>query len=145
MDFDAVRATVEDVVEALWATDPMEHLIVRSGWPAASCENVSAAIAVILQDRGLGEWTYVQRSRPGEVNSHAWLELRDLRGVTEFSIDRTLEQFPEWNEPYVGLGLTPAAHVFTVARWESPVWELDWIEYRFGRRLIRAVRAQLAR
>ena len=145
MDMGAVESTVEDVVAALWATDPMDHLIVRQGWPGASCENVSAAIAVVLEDRGLGTWTYVRASRPGERNSHAWLEWEDEKGAALFSIDRTLEQFPEWRGPYIGAGASPAASVFTEDLWKGRVWDLDWIELDIGHRLIHAVREQLSR
>lgn len=142
MNFDAVRRTVEDVIEALWATDPLEKLIVRQGWPGASCENVAVAVAAVLEDRGLGQWAYVQANRPGELNGHAWLEWRDTDGTVRFSIDRTLHQFEEWSEPFVGEGMTPAAAVFTVRSWEGVIWELPWIETSM-RKLIPAVREQL--
>jgi len=77
MDFAAVRQTVNDTIDALWRTDPRDALFVRGPKVAASREPVSIAIAALLQDRGLGEWTFVQASKPGEVNGHAWLELRD--------------------------------------------------------------------
>lgn len=143
MNIAAVRDVVEDVVDALWATDPIEHLIVREGWPGASCENVSAAIAVVLEDRGFGRWTYVGASRPGESNSHAWLEWRNTSGFVQFSIDRTLEQFREWNEPFVGKGRTPAAAVFTHVHTECAIWDLPWMHLDVGQRLARLVREQL--
>lgn len=31
VDVDAVRATVKDVIDAMWATDPRERLFVRQG------------------------------------------------------------------------------------------------------------------
>lgn len=145
MDLEALHRSVEDVVDALWATDPREHLIVRDGWPAASCENVSAAIAVVLEERGLGRWTYVQASRPGETGSHAWLELRDARGMALYSIDRTLEQFPEWRGPFLGKGPSPASKEFTVVRWQGSVSQIDWMNQEYGLRLIEAVREQLSR
>lgn len=139
-----LERAVDDVVAALWATDPMDHLIVRQGWPGASCENVSAAIAVVLEDRGLGTWTYVQASRPGERNSHAWLEWEDSNGAPLLSIDRTLEQFPEWREPFIGRGASPAASVFTDVLWRGCVWDLDWIHLDIGHKLINSVRDQLS-
>jgi len=96
MNFDAVRSTVDDVIPAMWDTSPRGRLLVREGWPAASCENVAVAVAAILEDRGFGQWTFVVSSRPGEDNSHAWLEWRDSTGNVVFSIDPTLHQLDRW-------------------------------------------------
>ncbi|WP_434157565.1 hypothetical protein [Clavibacter michiganensis] len=147
MNFDDVRTTVDDVLAAMWRTHPYEHLFVRDGWPAASCESVAVAVAVVLEDRGLGQWTMVTAGRPGEANGHAWLELRDVDGTALFSIDPTLHQFPELSSgPFVGEGCTPAVYEFTDVRSEGSVWDWKWLgdETQIPRRLIRAVRAQLA-
>jgi len=142
----AVRATVEEVIDAMWATDPMEHLFVRNGWPGASCENVSIAVAATLEDRGLGQWTFVQASRPGELNGHAWLESYAQDGTVIFSIDATLHQFDGYSYPFVGEGVTPAAAEFTNVNYRGSIWEWPWLggDHQIFRRLICAVREQLA-
>lgn len=146
MNFDAVREIVDDVIDAMWATDPRENLFVRDGWPGASCEHVAVAVAAVLEDRGLGQWTFVQASRPGEINGHAWLEWRDQRGTVLFAIDPTLQQFEHHTKPFVGEGTTPAAREFTDVHYEGVIWEWPWLgtENQVFRRLIRAVRTQLA-
>jgi hypothetical protein len=147
VNFDDVRTTVDDVIAAMWRTHPYEHLFVRDGWPAASCESVAVAVAAVLEDRDLGQWTMVTAGRPGEANGHAWLELRDDDGTVMFSIDYTLDQFPELsNGPFIEEGRTPAVYEFTDVRSEGSVWEWEWLgdETQIPRRLIQAVRAQLA-
>ena len=93
-------------------------------WPGMWCEWASIGIAEVLHERGLGEWTFVQASRPGETNGHAWLEFRDMDGNARYSIDATLHQFPEYDAPYVGPGRTPAAGEFTCVNFAGP-WK-DW-------------------
>lgn len=146
VDYNAVHETVDDVIDAMWATDRAEGLFVRDGWPGASCEHVAVAVAAVLEDRGLGQWTFVQASRPGELNGHAWLEWRDQRGTALFSIDPTLHQFEHHPKPFVGEGTTPAAYEFTDVHYEGAVWEWPWLgsEDKVFRRLIRAVRTHLA-
>ena len=145
MDFDAVRGIVDDVIEAMWATDPRDRLFVRDGWPGASCENVAVSVAAVLEDRGLGRWTYVVASRPNELNGHAWLEWRAPDGTTLFTIDPTLHQFDKWAGPFVGEGPTPAADEFTDVRWEGIIWDWPYLgnDRQIFRRLIHAVRKQL--
>lgn len=139
-----MHGTVDDVIDALWATDPRENLIVRHGWPGGSCDNVAVAVAAVLEDRGLGRWTYVQASRPDESNGHAWLEWRDVHGTVQYSIDPTLHQFEEWARPFISEGATPATDLFTIRNQECSIWELTWIELDIGQRLISLVREQLA-
>lgn len=125
VNYEDASATVDDVIAALWATDPREHLIVREGWPGGSCENVVVAVAAVLEQRGFGRWNFVRASRPNEQNGHAWLEMRDSDGTVQFSIDPTLHQFPRWSGPFVGEGATPAADMFTFRRDDCVIWELD--------------------
>jgi hypothetical protein len=146
VDYIAVRATVEDVIDAMWATDPREHLFVRDGWPGASCENVAVAVAATLEDRGLGQWTFVQASRPEELNGHAWLEWVEPDGITDFSIDPTLHQFDGHSGPFIEKGATPAAKEFTEVQYRGPIWEWPYLgtDEQIFRRLIRAVQEQLS-
>ena len=147
MDFDAVRQTAGEVIEAMWAADPQDARFPRKRWPEGSCEQVAVAMAAVLEDRGLGEWTFVTAGRPGKTNGHAWLEARNADGAVVFSIDPTLMQFLEWSEPFIGEGKTPAAAHFTIVRWEGAVWEWPHLGGENGifRELIRAVREELAR
>lgn len=75
IDIDAARGTEADVINAMRATDRRDHLFVRGGWPAASCEHVAVAAAV-LEHRCLGSWILVAASRPGELNGHGRLKRR---------------------------------------------------------------------
>ncbi|WP_374313773.1 hypothetical protein [Microbacterium sp.] len=104
MNFDQVRETVDDVIAAMFATDPDERLFIREWWPGASCEHVAVAVAAVLEDRGLGVWTFIVAARPGEPNGDAWLEWYNSERAVQFSIDPTLHQFTEWEEPFVGEG-----------------------------------------
>lgn len=146
MNHIAVRATIDEVIAAMWATDPRERLFVRDGWPGASCENVAIAVAATLEDRGLGQWIFVQASRPGEINGHAWLEWHARDGSVEFSIDPTLHQFDGHSHPFVGEGVTPAADDFTNVNYRGLIWGWPWLgtDRQIFRRLISAVREQLA-
>ena len=116
-----------------------------SCWPRDGCEQTAIAIAGVLEDRGLGRWTYVTAGRPGEVNGHAWLEWLDGDGTVLFSIDPTLHQFAEWEEPFVGEGATPAASSFTQRRYVGSPWGWPFLgtESEVFRRLLRAVRDDL--
>lgn len=149
---DAVRTTADDAIEAIeamLATDPRQHRFLRgSGWPAVSREDASAVLAAILEDRHLSQWTFVTAGQPdGEADGHAWLEWRRKDGTVAFSIDPTLHQFPGWSERFIGVGVTPAASVFSVMRWEGAVWERPWLGEPYAPlpRLIEAVRFQLKR
>ncbi|WP_146068104.1 hypothetical protein [Cryobacterium sp. M96] len=147
MDLDAVNNTVGDVLDAMLATDPREHRLPRGfGWPAGACEDASAVVAAILEDRRLGRWIFVTAGRPdGEPDGHAWLEWRAADGGLLYSIDSTIHQFAGWSEPFIGEGQTPAAAIFSVVRWEGAIW--DWPDLGPPDmplpRLITAVREQL--
>ncbi|MDO4070358.1 hypothetical protein QKG08_14990 [Clavibacter michiganensis] len=147
MDYDAVRRTVDDAIAAMLATDEEPPVFIRGWFPAGNCEYAAIAIAVALEDRGLGQWTLVTAKRPdGNPQGHAWLELRDDDGTVLFSIDYTIEQFP-WlsTVPFVGEGRTPAADEFTAVQYEGVLWDWDYLgdESHIFQRLIRAVQAQL--
>lgn len=147
MDINALRRTVLEVDAAIQATDRREFPRSQWGWPAGSCEDVSATLAAVLEERQLGEWTLVIAARPeGKPGGHAWPEQRDRAGTVMFSIDPTIEQFPGWSEAFIGDGQTPVASEFSDVQWEGRVW--DWPDLGpLGstlRRLIRTVQEQLA-
>ncbi|WP_281882429.1 hypothetical protein [Agromyces rhizosphaerae] len=124
LDVDAVRATIDDVVAAMFAIPEGEQRFPRGWWPSACCEPAATAIAGVLSDRGLGEWMLVSGKRPGESNGHMWVELREASGVAIYAIDVTLDQMSEFDSPFVGEGPSPAAQVFTEQR---GVWRLyEW-------------------
>lgn len=137
--------TVDDVVGAMWATDPAAGRFPRDAWPSGCCEFAAVPIAAVLEDRGLGQWTFVSAGRSGEVN-HAWLEWRSDDGAVLISVDATLHQFDEWDEPFVGEGLTPAAAKFTPVQYAGPVWDWPYLgdDTMIFQKLVGAVRAQLA-
>lgn len=147
MDVDALHAAVDDTLNAMLETDPLEHRFLRGfGWPAGSCEDASAVLAAVLEDRRLGQWTFVSAGRPdGEADGHAWLEWRAADGGVLFSIDPTIQQFPGYSEPYISEGQTPVAAVYSIIRWEGVIW--DWPDLGYPdmpiQRLIAAVRKQL--
>ncbi|WES66046.1 hypothetical protein P0L94_08210 [Microbacter sp. GSS18] len=145
MDVDAVRATVDDVIAAMFATDPGVGRFPRGDWPHGGCEFTTVAIAAVLEDRGLGRWTFVSAGLSGEVN-HAWLEWRNEDGEVIFSIDATLHQFDGWDAPFAQEGVTPAASMFSPVQYAGEMWDWPWLgdERQIFRRLIRAVREQLA-
>lgn len=147
MDFIAVRKSVDEVIAAMWDTDREARFFIRSGWPGASCEHVAVAVAAVLEDRGLGQWTLVQASRPGELNGHAWLELLGPDGAVLFSIDATLHQFDEYDTPFIGDGSTPAADDFTEVNYRGSIWDWPYLgsDQSIFQRLIRAVREKLPR
>lgn len=103
------------------------------------------AVAAVLEDRHLGQWTLVEAKRPGELNGHSWLEWRDVDGTVLYSIDATLHQFDEYPEPFVGEGQTPAAIDFVDVHYAGEIWGWPWLgsDNQIFRRLIRAVRALL--
>lgn len=144
MDFKAVRRTVDDVIGAMWATDPRDGFIVRDPFLSSSCEQVSVSIAAVLDDRGFGRWTFVQASRPGETNGHAWLEWR-VDNTVEFAIDATLQQFHE-HPAFIDQGQTPAADEFTEINYRGPIEEWNWFDTGSlpFTRLVDAVRHELA-
>jgi len=147
MDFDALRVAVDDTLNGMLATDPFEHRFPREfGWPAGSCEDASAVLATILEDRGLGRWTFVTAGRPdGGADGHAWLEWRAADGEVLCSIDPTIHQFSEFSDPFIGEGRTPAADTYSVIRWDGAL--RDWPDFGYPdmplQRLIAAVQKQL--
>ncbi|MEC5148897.1 hypothetical protein RCH22_000538 [Cryobacterium psychrotolerans] len=105
--------------------------------------------AVVVKTRGrvpFGQWTFVQASRPGELNGHAWLEWQATDGTVEFSIDLTLHQFAGHRDPFIGDGRTPAANEFTDVNYRGSIWEWPYLgtESQIFRRLIREVRELVA-
>jgi len=63
-----------------------------------------------------------------------------------YSIDATLQQFPGYGEPFVGVGETPAAAAFTDVHYEGPIWGGKYIDVGVKpySRVIDGVRSQLA-
>lgn len=145
MDLDGAFRAATETVEAMWATDPEDHLFRRDGWPRDSCERVAVAVAAVLEDRGFGQWAFVSRGRVGGGSGHAWLEWRGQDAALLASIDLTLHQFDAWAEPFMGRGPTPATKVFTEPRWEGVIWKWPYLgsEQQTYRRLICAVRDRL--
>lgn len=127
IDFAAAKQTAEDVVAAMFAIPDGEQRFPRGWWPSGCCENAATAIAGVLADRGLGDWLLVSGKRPGQMNGHMWLELRDEEGVTLYSIDVTLHQMREFDEPFVGEGVSPAATVFTEHREVYSLLDWPWL------------------
>jgi hypothetical protein len=124
VDWDAVKRTAEEAIESIRAMPYEPSRDLKAYWPSGWCEWASVSIAEALSARGLGEWTFVQASRPDEPNGHAWLELRDADGAVLYSIDATIHQFPGHDAPYVGPGRTPSAREFTRVNYDGP-WR-DW-------------------
>tara|TARA_R110002051_G_scaffold60578_15_gene111101 strand:+ start:3659 stop:4054 length:396 start_codon:yes stop_codon:yes gene_type:complete len=93
-------------------------------FPQIWCEWGSIALAEVLATRGFGQWTFVSAKLPESLSGHAWLELRCKDGDSVYSVDVTLDQFPEWNEFYVGPGRSPASTKFTQIDYVGP-WE-EW-------------------
>ncbi len=147
MDLAAGRRTVDEVTQAVFATDPLEARFVRNRYPCGYCEYIAVPLAAVLEDRGLGQWTLVTAGRPGQEKSgHAWLEWREADGTGLFSIDATVHQFEHLAaEPFLNIGRTPAAAEFTQLRSAGPLSERPELggedDYWCG--LIRAVREQL--
>jgi hypothetical protein len=147
MDLDLLRIAVDDTLDGMLATDPIEHRFNRSfGWPKGSCEDASAVLSVILEERGLGRWTFVTACRPDDAaDRHAWLELRE-HGVVLFSIDPTIQQFRDLaSKPFIGAGRTPAAARYSVIR--SAGYLSEWEDFGHPdmplQRLIAAVQQHL--
>ncbi|WP_157412129.1 hypothetical protein [Agreia sp. Leaf283] len=124
MDLESIDKVVGEAIQSIRAMNHEPYRGFKEVWPAGSCEWTSIGIAELLLHRGLGEWTYVQASRPGQASGHAWLELRDDCGGVRYSIDATLHQFVHHDSPYVGPGRTPAAAEFTSINYEGN-WR-DW-------------------
>lgn len=93
-------------------------------FPQIWCEWGSIALAEVLVGRGLEEWTFVSAKLADSLSGHSWLELRDDEGEPLFSIDITLDQFPEWDESFIGPGRTPALTKFPKLDYAGP-WK-EW-------------------
>lgn len=127
VNFDAVKEAVTDVIAAMFAIPDGEQRFPRGWWPNGCCENAATAIAGVLADRGLGDWVLVSGKRPGKMNGHMWLELRDDDGGTLYSIDVTLHQVREFDEPFIGEGVSPGATVFTEHREVYALLDWPWL------------------
>lgn len=123
-DIERIRKAVEEVIAAMLSIPEADATFPKSWFPAAACEQASIAIAGVLADRGLGDWTFVQATQDGEMGGHAWLELRDEGGLALFTIDSTIEQFADLaTGPHIGPAPTPAAQRFTNVRYAGPYQE----------------------
>lgn len=120
VDIDAVSSAVLEIRRAMLEMPDEPFRGAKRIFPAVWCERASIAVARVLAERGLGEWTFVTAGLPDDPAGHAWLELRDEDGTCLFSIDVTLDQFSAWDSPFVGDGLTPAAARFTEPRYAGP-------------------------
>lgn len=96
----------------------------KSIFPAVWCEHASIAVAEVLAHRDLGSWRFVTAGEASSPSGHAWLEFCDGHEGVLYSIDITLDQFSEWQSPFVGEGSTPARSRFTVPRYDGP-WR-EW-------------------
>jgi len=124
----AVRETVDDVVAALLSIPEGEEASVRSAWPSGKCEIAACAIAAVLEDRQLGEWTMVSGHHGGQMSGHMWLTHESADGQHLFSIDVTLHQFPLLSpEPFVGPGASPARAWFNNRTSEYRLWDWPWL------------------
>lgn len=93
-------------------------------FPQVWCEWGSISLAEVLASRGFGDWTFVSAKLPDSLSGHAWLELHQDEAGPVFSIDITLDQFPEWDEPFIGPGWTPALTKFQRLDYSGP-WN-EW-------------------
>lgn len=126
IDFDRVRAVAFDAREAMLKMEAEPWRNAKSIFPQVWCEWGSIAVAEVLAVNGLGEWTFVSAKLPDSLSGHAWLELRDDEGRCVFTIDITLDQFDEWDAPFVGTGRTPALTKFSELDYVGP-WH-EWPE-----------------
>lgn len=125
-EFDGARLVAHEARATMLAIQDEPWRNAKSIFPAVWCEWASIAVSEVLIHRGMGEWTFVSAGLPDSPSSHAWLELRDENEACQFSIDITLDQFAEWNEPFVGEGPTPARTRFTETLYAGP-WR-EWPE-----------------
>lgn len=130
----------------MWVTDPAIGRFPRDSWPHGCCEFAAVALAAALEDMGLGQWTFVSAGESGAVG-HAWLEWRSADGAALYSIDVTIDQFDEWDEPFIGEGVTPAAEKFSPVRYAGPLWGWPYLgdDRQIFRKLIRAVLDEIGR
>lgn len=120
VDLERVRAAAHDAREAMLEMDVEPWRNAKSIFPAVWCEHASIAVAEVLARRGLGSWSFVTAGKPDSPSGHAWLELGDEKGACQLSIDITLDQFSEWQAPFIGNGTSPARERFTVPRYSGP-------------------------
>ena len=124
--FGLARIAAHDVRIAMIEMDDEPWRGAKTIFPAVWCEWASIAVAEVLAHRGLGEWTFISAGTPDFPSGHAWLELHGESGACLFSIDITLDQFAEWDEPFVDEAVTPARSRFTETRYSGP-WR-EWPE-----------------
>lgn len=120
IDFDAVRASAQEVRAAFLAMPDEPYRGAKSIFPQVWCEWASIALAEVLAARGLGEWTFVEKKLPESPSGHAWIELRGDEGEALFTIDITLNQFAEFDKWYMGEALTPALERFSRSNYAGP-------------------------
>ena len=129
IDSVAVRAAVLEIRAAMVEMPDEPFRGAKSIFPAIWCERASIVVARVLAERGLGVWTFVTAGLADDPAGHAWLELRDESGTCLYSIDVTLDQFQEWDEPFIGEGRTPAADRFTEVRFAGPWCEWPLLQH----------------
>lgn len=96
----------------------------KSVFPAGWCERASVAFLIILESRGISGWILVDARLEDDPAGHVWLERRNDSGDTLMSVDITLDQFREWDAPYIGPGESPARSKYVETRFEGP-WR-EW-------------------
>ena len=92
-------------------------------FPQGYCEWASIALAALLQSEW-GEWQLVKARAFDDPRGHAWLEKQSVKSGELISIDITLDQFREWDEPFIDYGESPASSVYSVVQYRGP-WR-DW-------------------
>lgn len=129
---EAVGVIADEVRNALLAmpNEPVEGL--KAAYPAMWCEWASIALALTLESRGFGAWTFVAagQDESKSTSGHAWLELRDGAGQRRLTADMTLHQFAEWREPYFGTEISPARAHFPITRYAGPWTEWPVLGYK---------------
>jgi hypothetical protein len=118
---DTMRAH-PDVLNSVGEPVPVPWL---KNFPSGSCDITSLTIASVLSDLGLGDWELVSAFDDKGIG-HTWLRLRVVGQIT-MSVDATLHQFEDWNEPWIGEGDSPAASRFVNVRHEHLFSKVpDW-------------------
>ena len=87
-------------------------LIFLRNFPHGSCDLMAYATGGMLLDEGLGDWWVVTQREAASPTMHVWLEWRGDGKNPDFSIDTSAHQFFEIDEPFIGLGPTPARALF---------------------------------
>lgn len=119
-----VRATATEVRGAFLSMPDEPYRGAKGIFPQVWCEWGSIALAEVLVAHELGEWTFVEMKLPDSPSGHSWIELRGDRSTALFTIDITLDQFPEWDDWYLGTAPTPALSKFSRTGYVGP-WR-DW-------------------